>query len=337
MNSKFKDHEGDENILNKLKTLASRCLNRSKSAMIDDAELPLIICLNHPEEQFRLMAVKQLFEVYDSEVHSEEMAFFREAILTRLKSDEPVVIKEILKHPKVILNILTKEDVLLILEELSMRVDDTYNLSPLYMKVLKGIDSTQKDEQKLFFSVLAQVFTAISTRKSKAIFRFFQDDDYKLDHPILSALKKSLASVNKLKEEAEILKIYLTLIENISKNFNWDLFKSLWDYQNSLMGNHILKFIALLILYTNCKAKKFDLLLCLGITASVNISNHVESAKDFLDEEPLPFMLKMFLSGMKEDKRFDSSLTSVCYSYLLNRAIQMAGMKILYRKLIKAD
>jgi len=48
-------------------------------------------------------------------------------------------------------------------------------------------------------------------------------------------------------------------------------------------------------------------------------------------------MLKMFLSGMKEDKRFDSSLTSVCYSYLLNTAIQMAGMKILYRKLIRAD
>ena len=57
------------------------------------------------------MATTQLFEVYNSEVFSEEPSFFKTAVLARLKDDEPAVVKECLRYPKSLLKILSKEDV----------------------------------------------------------------------------------------------------------------------------------------------------------------------------------------------------------------------------------
>ena len=321
VNKKFKEFSKDEAIVNQLKQLAASCLSVGKSRVIADAELPLVICLNHPESRLRLMATTQLFEVYNSEVFSEEPSFFKTAVLARLKDDEPAVVKECLRYPKSLLKILSKEDVHELLEEISERADDTYNLSPLYMKVLQDVDTSNDADQKLFYMTLAQVFTSIPSKKSSAVFSFFQDKEYSLDNHVLNAVKDTLQSWDKkAKNDASLLKLQISLLEKVSASFTYESFQNLWEFQTNLHQDHVLRFLSTLILLLNVQAKRFSLEEAVPFLLSREFNSTFEE-EEFLDEDPLPYMLKKFITGIKTNKSFDVSLTDVCSCLFVKEVI----------------
>ena len=321
INKKFKEYSEDKTAILELKKLAALCLSNGKSHVIADAELPLVICLNHPESQLRLAATAQLFEIYKSDVFSEEPSFFKATVLARLKDDEPAVVKECLRHPKSLLKILSKEDVHQLLDILSERADDTYNLSPLYMRVLQDVDTNNYADQKLFYMTLAQVFTSIPSKKSSAVFRFFQDKEYNLDNHVLNAMKDTLQSCDKkMKNNSSLLELQMSLVEKVADSFTFESFQNLWEFQANLHKDHILRFLSVLILLLNTQSGRFTLEEAIPLMFSRELHSTLE-AEDFLNEDPLQYMLGKFFNDIKINNSFDVSLTVICSCFFIKAVI----------------
>lgn len=266
------------------------------------------------------MATTQLFEVYNSDVFSEEPSFFKTAVLARLRDDDSAVVKECLRYPKSLLKILSKEDVHELLEEISERADDTYNLSPLYMKVLQDVDTSNDADQKLFYMTLAQVFTSIPSKKSSAVFRFFEDEEYDLDNHVLNAVQEALQSWDKETKKDALLKLQMSVLGKVSGSFGFESFSNLWDFQAKLHKDHILRFLSILILLMNIQAYRFSLEEAVPLLLSSEL-NSTFKEEEFLDEEPLPYMLKKFTNGIKTNKSFDVSLTDICICFFVKEVI----------------
>ena len=326
----FQDYSEEDVSIHNLKVLAASCLSDGKSNVVADAELPLVLCLNHPESQLRLAATSQLFEVYKSDVFSEEPSFFKEAVLARLQDDDPSVVKECLSHRKSLLKILSKEDVHLVLDILSERTDDTYNLSPLYMKCLQDIDTSNQADQKLFYMALSQVFTSIASKKSNAVFRFFQDKECSLDNHVLNAVKETLQSYNnKMSDDASLLKILMSLVEKVANSFNIETFKNLWQFQSNLHEDHVLRFFSILILLVNTQSGSFTLEQAVPLAFSRDICS-VSMANEFLGEMPLQYMMEKFIDPTKISKKFDASLTGICNCFFIKTVISKITGNIFY-------
>lgn len=324
MNLKFSEYKDDLIKSTRLKRLAQLCLSKDKVQILDDVDLPLILCLNHPEKEFRCLAVKQLFSTFKSGVYDYDKTFFKESVLARLQDDDADVVNAVLKNPKSLNKLLSVEDMKPIIEKLSERTDYVFNLDSLYLNVVKNLGDLDSDVQKeFFFSILGQIFLGVSGKKFYKMVNFFQSEDLDTNNPVFNGIKEALAMYTDKETESSVINTYHLLTEKVALKTDWNFVLSMVKYCESLPQNHILHFVTLLILLENLSSACFSVNQIMSLNLLRYNSHHVPV--DFLQtfnqcksvKNVKSYIFQKIHKSMKENDTFDNQLTGMALAFLV--------------------
>ncbi|XP_028332618.1 HEAT repeat-containing protein 1 [Gouania willdenowi] len=102
------------------------CLTTSsgKHQILGDSDTSLLLSLNHPQPSVRLSAVQHLNDLVTSaQQHSLDGAFLKDAVLQRVKDEEPAVVNAAISALQTLLDTLDPEDVMMCLLTLLHKAD----------------------------------------------------------------------------------------------------------------------------------------------------------------------------------------------------------------------
>ena len=279
------------------------CLSPSRHKIVESAELPIVLGLNHPEPSIRADAVCHLLKSFESiDYEDDEIEFMKDAILARLKDDSVDVVNSVLKYPKTLSKILSGNDLQELCISLMNKTDYHFN-SEIVIITIERID-VNLFESKFVYTLLNHLFYELAGTKNTTILGYFQTNNTKSCNPILMGIQKALANDESQKFNCKsCISIYHNLISSIAQEISesadgMNVILKFWEFCKVLQPDHDLQFVIILLFneILSCKTKSF----VEGFVSKALQMNFKNFLKMDLSEELLP-ALKSFENCDKEN------------------------------------
>ena len=172
--------------------LTTSCLSSAKYSFVSQADLPLVISLNHPEARIRSLAVEQLYELYNSNTHGYDHTFFPDALTARLVDDDSSVVNAVVSKPSILVAVLDSEQLINCIMKLMQRGDEDIQLNRLTVAAMKSIDSSSLASNDFAFGLFGHILHTIKKKGNRKLLSAMEEADCTSKHPLLKALHKAV-------------------------------------------------------------------------------------------------------------------------------------------------
>ena len=258
----FNDYSAnkDKTGLQKLKDITMNCLLSEKHCVYGDSDLPLLLSLNHPEENIRVNAVQQLFATFKSEIDVLDQKFFTDAVIARLNDDNDDVVSAVLKYPKSIIKILPQNTLQKLVMELMER-SGNYNINELIVTVIQNfpVQGNSIEVNEFAYAIFGHLMFAFIGKRNKKLLEALDCVEFDSNNVILKGVSKALfhiptRSLSKVDcTEEMVVSAFSSLVVFVAAAIIADENKTnvvcdLWNYIQKLPVNHNLQFIGLMLL-----------------------------------------------------------------------------------------
>lgn len=243
--------KNDKEKLEKLKKITMHSLSSEKHCVYGKSDVPLLLSLNHPDVNMRIVAVQELFTTFKSDKDILDKQFFTDAVIARLDDDETEVVKAVLKYPKSIIKILEKSQIQQFVLKL-MQGGQQYNLNELTVFVMESLSEGSSIQVNEFvYSLLGQLLVSITGKKNKKLVESLSSADCNSDNVILKGISKALSDLSSKGEHCgKVIDSLLTHVRDsiLSHKNKLHVIQDFWNYLQKLPIDHHLHISGLLLL-----------------------------------------------------------------------------------------